>query len=106
MVDIDKIKDEIVECLLPLEPVKVILFGSYADGTANEDSDIDLFLIKKDGGLSDSKYSVKAHLALRKLIRKYRIGFDTFAATQGFLDSRKDYFFTEDILEKGRVIYG
>ena len=46
MVDIEKLKDEIVERLKPLDPDKVILFGSYAYGTPNEDSDIDLFLLK------------------------------------------------------------
>ena len=33
MVDIEKLKDEIVERLKPLDPDKVILFGSYAYGT-------------------------------------------------------------------------
>ena len=46
MVDIEKIKVEIVERLKPLDPDKIILFGSYAYGTPNEDSDIDLFLVK------------------------------------------------------------
>ena len=36
MVDIEKLKDEIVERLKPLDPDKVILFGSYAYGTPNE----------------------------------------------------------------------
>ncbi|AQQ71517.1 putative nucleotidyltransferase [Limihaloglobus sulfuriphilus] len=103
MIDIDKIKDEIVECLLPLEPEKVILFGSYADGTANEDSDIDLFLIKKDG---KTGYDIDAAYALRGLVRKYKVGFDTFSATQGFLDLREGCFYDEDVLEKGRVLYG
>ncbi len=38
MIDIEKLK--------PLNPDKRILFGSYAYGKPNEDSDIDLFLIK------------------------------------------------------------
>ena len=46
MIDIEKLKDEIVERLKPLESDKIILFGSYAYGTLKEDSDIDLFLIK------------------------------------------------------------
>ena len=46
MVDFEKIKAQIVEALIPLEPKKIILFGSYAYGTPNEDSDIDIFLMK------------------------------------------------------------
>ena len=41
MVDIEKLKPLIVERLKPLNPDKIILFGSYAYGTPNEDSDID-----------------------------------------------------------------
>ncbi len=48
MVDIEKLKHEIVERLKPLDPDKIILFGSYAYGTPNEDSDIDLYVVTKD----------------------------------------------------------
>jgi predicted nucleotidyltransferase len=48
MVDIEKIKDEIVECLLPLKPRKIILFGSYANDRATDDSDIDLYVVTND----------------------------------------------------------
>ena len=30
-------------------PVKIILFGSYARGTSNRDNDIDLMVIMPDG---------------------------------------------------------
>jgi uncharacterized protein len=36
---------KIVQCLIGLNVYKIILFGSYARGTANEDSDIDLVVI-------------------------------------------------------------
>ena len=42
MVDINKIKKEIVELLKPLRLDKIILFGSYAYGTPHDDSDIDM----------------------------------------------------------------
>ena len=48
MVDIEKIKLEIIERLKPLELNKIILFGSYAYGTPNEDSDIDLYVVTND----------------------------------------------------------
>ena len=41
MIDIEELKPQIVKALMPLEPEKIILFGSYAYGTPNEDSDID-----------------------------------------------------------------
>jgi predicted nucleotidyltransferase len=36
---------KIVQSLVSLSPYKVILFGSYAKGTATEDSDIDLAVV-------------------------------------------------------------
>lgn len=42
------LKEQIVDALLPLNPVKIILFGSYAYGTPNEDSDIDICVVEKD----------------------------------------------------------
>ncbi|MDR1811799.1 MAG: nucleotidyltransferase domain-containing protein, partial [Candidatus Fibromonas sp.] len=33
---------KIIQCLIGLNVYKIILFGSYARGTATEDSDIDL----------------------------------------------------------------
>jgi predicted nucleotidyltransferase len=47
MIDIEKIKPIIVEQLKPLNPLKIILFGSYAYGKPNEDSDLDIFVIEK-----------------------------------------------------------
>ena len=48
MVNIEELKPLIIERLKSLNPDKIILFGSYAYGTPNETSDIDLFLLKDD----------------------------------------------------------
>jgi len=48
MIDIEKLKPLIIERLKPLNPDKIILFGSYAYGTPNEDSDIDICVVEKD----------------------------------------------------------
>ena len=106
MVDINKIQAEIVERLKPLEPKKIILFGSYAYGTPDEDSDIDLFLVKDVETDVSRSFVLNARMRLRDLIRKYKIGFDVLSASQDFLDSREDYFYKVDILQNGKVIYG
>jgi predicted nucleotidyltransferase len=104
MLDIDEIKDEIVSALLPLKPDKIILFGSYARGEANEESDLDLFLIKE--GLEDfSEYEIKARKRLRTIILNYDTnGIDILSASPSYLRKRDDYFYKE-ILEEGRVLY-
>jgi uncharacterized protein len=105
MINIDKVKDEIVERLLPLRPQKIILFGSYAAGTATDESDIDLFLVNNELGAGDREYEVNAMLKLRDLIRKYKTGFDILSASQEFLSDREEYFYKVDILKNGKVIY-
>ena len=104
MVDINKIQSEIVERLKPLQPERIILFGSYALGNATEDSDIDLLLVRGDNAEIDN-YHLAARKKLRDLIYKYRIGFDVLTASQEFLDSREDFFYKVDILTNGKVIY-
>lgn len=105
MLDIQKIQTEIIERLKPLDPEKIILFGSYAYGAPAEDSDIDLFLVNRESSGDPASYQLNARLRLRDLIYKYKIGFDVFCASQAFLESREDYFYKVDILQKGKVIY-
>ena len=106
MVDIEKLKPEIIERLKPLDPDKIILFGSYAYGEPNEESDIDLFLLKDDLELDSSRdYEIKAHLLLRGLIQRYKVGFDILSAPTAYIDQREDYFYKVDILQNGKVLY-
>ena len=106
MIDINKIIPEIVTKLSPLKPDKIVLFGSHAYGKPNEESDIDLFLIKDDlemDALDD--FEIEAKIRLLGLISKYKVGFDILSAPSKFLDTRKDYFYKVDILQNGKVIY-
>ena len=104
MLNIDKVKDEIVSALLPLKPDKIILFGSYAYGTPNEDSDLDIFLIK-DGVKDMNIYELNAKKKLRNFMRNNKTnGIDILSASNEYLKHRDDYFYKE-ILEKGRVLY-
>ena len=48
VVDIEILKLDIIKSLKPLNLNRVILFGSYAYGTANRDSDIDLYVVTND----------------------------------------------------------
>ena len=104
MIDIEKAKDEIVKSLLPLNPNKIILFGSYANNTANEDSDIDLFIIKDD--IDDFvDFEIDARRYLRNFILNSDTnGVDILSATNEYLKKRNDYFY-QDILKNGKVLY-
>ena len=56
------IKKQIIEKLMPLKPEKIILFGSYAYGTPNEDSDLDICVVK------NHKNKYKEKLQMRELL--------------------------------------
>ena len=44
----DVLYSKIVEALKPLKPVKIIVFGSYAYGEPNEESDLDICVVEKE----------------------------------------------------------
>lgn len=76
MIDIEKLKLEIVERLKPLNPDKIILFGSYAYGTPNENSDIDLYVVTNDNFIpknfkEKSQVHLKVSRVLRDLLQEY-----------------------------------
>ncbi|MEA2019844.1 MAG: nucleotidyltransferase domain-containing protein [Campylobacterota bacterium] len=72
MIDIDILKPKIIDALMPLKPDKIILFGSYAYGTPNEDSDIDLFLLKDDLSIDDTRlYQREARKRLLDIRKRY-----------------------------------
>ena len=42
------LKDQIIYQLTPLNPMQIVLFGSYAYGEPTENSDIDLYVVTDD----------------------------------------------------------
>jgi len=110
MINIEEIKPLIVERLKPLNPDKIILFGSYAYGTQTEDSDIDLFLIKDDLAIENIRaYKLELQKKLFDIQKKYHLGIDLFVDSTQRMQDRiiniKDQFYDE-ILSRGEVIYG
>jgi len=105
MVEIDTLQQEIVERLKPLNPDKIILFGSYAYGEPDEESDIDLFVVKDVEKDRVRKYKVALRKSVQELVSRYGIGFDFVVASEKFLRTREDYFYRKEILERGKVLY-
>ncbi len=107
MVDIDKLKPLIVERLKTLKPDKIILFGSFAYGTPNDESDIDLFLLKDDLTLDETRYYQReARKRLLDIREKYNTnGIDILSAPTKYIEEREDYFYKVDILQNGKVWY-
>ena len=104
MLDVEKIKLDIVKNLKPLNLDKIILFGSYAYGTPNENSDLDICIID-DNFLSKTKKKQE----IRKLLKNITLPKDIILLnSQYYLShSNKDWINTAlyDIREKGEVLY-
>jgi predicted nucleotidyltransferase len=66
-IDVQEIIQEMVRRIVEkFDPVQIILFGSYARGTAGPDSDVDLLVVIPVEGSKMDK-SVEIRLALREM---------------------------------------
>lgn len=93
----------VAEIVKNYKPEKVILFGSAARGTMNQDSDFDFFIVK-----SDVPYrGIDRYYDLMKRIR-YRHASDFLICTPVEVKKRMMLGdpFIRDIMTQGRVLYG
>ncbi len=84
------------------QPERIILFGSYANGTPGENSDLDLLVIK-DSELPRYKRSPK----LYRLLRDYICSKDILVYTQQEIDDWKNVpqAFITTVMRQGKVLY-
>lgn len=97
---IQEIKEKIVS---HFQVEKIILFGSYIDGSFEKGSDLDILIIKE----SDVPKH-KRSIPIRSLFRGYRIPMDIIVYTKEELETYKEIkgSFVQKVLSKGRIIYG
>jgi uncharacterized protein len=96
----DKIKNLLIQ---NYNPLKIYIFGSYAWGMPNEESDLDLLLVVDNSDLKVYKRSIKAYQALRDI----RISKDILVYTaQEFEERCKDRTtLSYKIMNEGKMIY-
>jgi uncharacterized protein len=99
-----KILNKIVEILKQeLNPSRIFLFGSQANGTAHEDSDYDFVVVTKNS----TKWSHEARSRLRSLIRnEAHVSADVFVYSEKAFAIWKDEFSSipEVALNTGREL--
>lgn len=85
-----------------VHPLKIILFGSYARGTENQDSDIDVLVVMPEG-----VHCRRTAQLLYKQIKRIGIPFDILVTTPSTLEKHKDNIglIYRAILKEGREIY-
>jgi predicted nucleotidyltransferase len=101
MVPADAIIDYANAVAAKVSPTKVILFGSYAHGSASDDSDVDLLIVMDFRGRAEReaariRTALSASFPLDLLVRR-----------QSEIDRRIacNDFFLKDVMEKGLVLY-
>jgi predicted nucleotidyltransferase len=84
-------------------PVAIYFFGSYAYGTPQSHSDIDLLVVVEDSALSAYQRDAVAYRALRGI----RCPIDVQVYTRAEFDSRAalPVSFERTVKRKGRVLY-
>ena len=101
MIEMQKIyelRDRIVK---HFQPIKIILFGSYAYGQPTEDSDVDMLVIIPFEGRGAHK---SAEIAT---VTHPRFAVDLLVRTPEQVKTRLDLgdFFIREIVENGKVLY-
>jgi predicted nucleotidyltransferase len=96
---IESLVQNVVEAVHPL---KIILFGSYARGKANPESDIDVLVVMPEG-----IHCRRTAQLLYRQIKGLGIPFDILVSTPTALEKHKDNIglIYRTVLKEGREIY-
>lgn len=100
----------IVEKLLPTQPEKIILFGSYAYGNPTDSSDLDILVVTSDKIIPSSfseksKIYLKISQAISDIKKEFPVDLivHTKAMHQQFV--KDNSLFSRELLTKGKVLY-
>ena len=101
MIETSQILSVANEIARRFQPERIILFGSYAYGTPNEDSDVDLLVVMP--------YEGRPAIIATEIRGAVRAGFpmDLIPITPERLKYRLEIedFFLREVVEKGKVLY-
>ena len=108
--DIDSVLDNLVNSLKPSDPYKIVLFGSYANGTPNEHSDIDIMVILDNYHVSktyEERLNKKTSINKMVLEINRKVPLDILVYSREEFNIVKNYgnYLIEDIEKTGRIIY-
>jgi predicted nucleotidyltransferase len=98
--EIEELKNQFVE---QLSPIKIYLFGSFANGTNTENSDFDFYIVVNDNVTDLVEMTASAYKAIR--LTKQR-PVDIIVGTKSRFDERKSIMSVEnEVFERGVLLY-
>lgn len=109
MIMLQEYLTELKNILAELNPYKAVLFGSYAYGEPNNDSDIDLIVVLNKNDLPKNFAERSENYSLVKKyfkLLKSNVPMDLIVYTRREWDDflKAENSFTREILEKGKVL--
>jgi predicted nucleotidyltransferase len=102
-VDEELLKEIVKRIVNAVNPLKIILFGSYAYGVPKKGSDLDILVVVDN--IKDSKRELR--LKIRKALREFLIGKDIIVLSAQELENWENipYTFISSIVRKGKILY-
>lgn len=106
----EELKRQLIERLKVINPYKIILFGSYAQGTAAIDSDIDLLVVTEDNFFPNTfaeKNAIYLHVAKTIVEIEKKIPIDLIVHTKAMYRKFIELggMFARQIGAKGIILY-
>lgn len=97
--------NNLTRCLVSsLSPERVFLFGSYANGTFREDSDLDFYIVVRDDVRDLADLSAKAYRSIRQIKNR---PVDIVIGTAGRFEQLKFCPSLENqVFQYGALLYG
>ena len=87
-----------------VKPLKVVLFGSFANGTYTDESDYDFYIVMGDDTKDLADVTTRAYRSIRRLKRR---PVDIVIGTESRFDERKHLPTVEnEVFRKGVLLYG
>jgi predicted nucleotidyltransferase len=108
--EIETILEKLVLSLKLSDPYKIVLFGSYANGNPDENSDIDLMVILDNDHVSKTyEERLNKKLYIRGLVREInrKVPLDILVYSKEELNLIKEHgnYFIDEVERTGRIIY-
>lgn len=97
---INELRDFLLDSEISDSVAKVVLFGSYAKGTASADSDIDVLVLTTENGKTEQRIMEKIY----DFILDYNVPLEALVFNIDSLYLDRDYF-TYNVLRYGQEIY-
>ncbi|MDR0760376.1 MAG: nucleotidyltransferase domain-containing protein [Treponema sp.] len=108
--DIDVILEKLVVSLRASDPYRIILFGSYANGSPDENNDIDLMVILDNDHISrtyEERLNKKIYIRslLCEINRKIPLDILVYSKEELNLIKKHGNYFIDEVERTGKIIY-